>query len=343
MATVDTPTGLFYDEDKFLQKSPVPLKPTNLKGAYISPAPSAGFDPNKASAAELIKNGVTWRRPGANDDPKLTAAWQKVFSRKWRPEDRIVPVLEPQPGKTHILKTQPRKVSDQNFLNGAWSGGGTRGGGPWTGIIGYWDIPTVSKPSEPQGTEPGGGWKSSSWLGLDGFDIGIVSDDVLQAGIEQYVAPNGQASYVAWFEWYAPAQSGSPGYIYQTNITNFPVAPGQQMYCSVSYVNNNTAGSIYLANEATGQHFSITLAPPPGATFAGNTFEWIMEAPDGGEPFTSLPKFTPVVFTSAIACTASGTTGNPQTGDTVNVETPSGKVLTSVTLGSDTLTIDFIG
>ena len=211
----------------------------------------------------------------------------------------------------------------------------------WTGIIGYWIIPTVSKPSEPQGLE--GGWNSSSWLGIDGFDIGIVSDDVLQAGVEQRVSSGGQASYVAWFEWYAPAQAGSPGYIYQTNITNFPVSPGQQVYCSVQYVNSNTAGYIYFANEATGQHFSITLAPPPGATFKGNSIEWIMEAPDGGEPESSLPKFTPVTFTSAIGCTASAATGNPDNGDTANVETTGGKVLTSVTTGDNTLTIDFIG
>ena len=115
------------------------------------------------------------------------------------------------------------------------------------------------------------------------------------------------------------------------------------MYCSVQYVNGSTAGSLYLANEATGQHFSITLAPPPGATFKGNSIEWIMEAPDGGEPTTSLPKFTPVNFTTAIGCEASGANGNPQNGDTANVETPGGKILTSVKLGNDTVSITFIG
>ncbi len=329
-----------HDEQAFRQKIPYRLISTRLKGVYASPAPAEDFDPNKAGAAELIQHGLPWRRPAATDNPALVKAWQKVFSRKWLAKDRIVPELEPQIGRTHILKRPLRRVTDNNFLANTWAGAGIRGGS-WSGIIGFWNVPTVSKPSEPQGTE--GGWNSGSWLGIDGFNIGVVSNDVLQAGVEQKVNAKGQASYVAWFEWFAPKQAGSPAYIYQTNIPNFPVSPGQQVYCSVNYVSNNTAGSVYFANEATGQHFSITLAPPPGATFQGNTIEWIMEAPDTGEPVSSLPKFTPVTFTAAIACSPSGVLGNPRNGDTVNVETTGGKVLTAVGAGDWTVTIDFIG
>jgi len=339
-STAAKQTGFAHDEAAFRKKIPYPLTPTNLRGVYTSPAPPAGFDPHKASAAEIVKQGILWRRPAPGDPPELAKAWQRVFSRQWLEKDRIVPTLSPQHGKTHVLRKALRKAADQNFLNGAWAGAGIRGGS-WTTVIGFWNIPTVSKPPEPQGTE--GGWNSSSWLGIDGFDIGIVSNDVLQAGIEQKVNANGQASYVAWIEWFAPPQAGSPPYIYQTNITNFPVSPGQQMYCSVQYVSNNTAGQLYLANETTGQHFSITLAPPPGATFKGNSIEWIMEAPDGGEPTSSIPKFTPVKFTSAIGCGANNAVGNPQNGDTANIETVNGKVVTSVKLGNDAVEVDFIG
>jgi hypothetical protein len=314
--------------------------PTELKGVYYSPAPPEDFDPHKASSAQLVKHGLLWRKPGGGDDPALMKAWEKVFSRKWPASHRIVPELDPQIGKMHILRKPLRRAGNQNFLNGAWAGAGFRTGS-WTGIVGFWNVPSVSKPSEPQGYE--GGWNSSSWLGIDGFDINIVSDDVLQAGVQQVVNPNGQASYVAWFEWYAPLQAGSPPYIYQTNIANFPISPGQQIYCSVQYINNNSAGYIYLANQTTGHHFSITLAPPPGATFKGNSVEWIMEAPDSGEPESSLPKFSPVQFTSAIACGPNGTTGNPQNADTANVESISNQVLTSVTVGNYSVTIDFIG
>jgi len=333
------PSAFVFDDQAFRKKVPYTLTSTNLTGAFASPAPPDNFDPNTASAADLVKNGVLWRRPAASDNPALQQAWQTVFSRKWLAKNRIVPALDPQVGKTHILKQAPRKLSDQSFLGGAWSGAGTFTGGPWTTVIGYWKVPTVSKPSEPQGLE--GGWNSSSWLGIDGMDFTIVSDDVLQAGVQQVVNSSGTPSYVAWFEWYAPPQPNSPSYIWQTNITNFPVAPGDQMYCSVQYV-GTTAGTIYLANERTGQHFSITLAPPPGATFKGNTVEWIMEAPDGGEPESSLPAFTPVNFTSAMACNSS-TINNPNTDDTCNIETTSNKVLTKVVLGNYAVTIDFIG
>ena len=89
-------------------------------------------------------------------------------------------------------------------------------------------------------------------------------------------------------------------------------------YCSVQYVGNNTAGQIYLANDSTGQNFSITLAPPTGATFNGSDAEWIMEAPDGGEPTSSLPSFSPVQFTTATACNNyNNVIGNPENGDYV--------------------------
>ena len=66
---------------------------------------------------------------------------------------------------------------------------------------GSWTVPSVSKPTEPPGSD--GGWDSSSWVGLDGSS---GSDDVLQAGIEQRVDGSGNASYYAWFEWFCTYQ-----------------------------------------------------------------------------------------------------------------------------------------
>ena len=139
----------------------------------------------------------------------------------------------------------------------------------------------------------------------------------------------------------------TPPYIFQTNIPNFAIRPGDTVYCSVQYINNKSAGQINFANNTTGQHFNLILQAPPGATFSGNSVEWIMEAPDGGEPISSLPRFTPVNFTGSFGCGADGhTVGNPQGGDTWNVVNSSvnpAKTLTSVALGSGTVTINFIG
>ena len=100
---------------------------------------------------------------------------------------------------------------------------------------------------------------------------------------------------------------------------------------------------INFGNNTTGQHFSITLAPPPGAAFTGNCVEWIMEAPDGGEPVAALPKFTAVTFSNAAGCTLNAqTVANPQNGDFININNGN-QTLTKVTLGNDTVTVDFIG
>ena len=352
MSYAGTETEFDHREKVFREKFPCPVIPTNLKGAYSVPAPREDFDPNTASADELIKNGVFWRRPDATEQPSLARAWQRVFSRKWLANDRIVPELEPQVGRTHQLRKPLRQATDQNFLVGTWSGAGIRGGGPWQGCLGIWKIPTVSQPSQPQGQE--GGWKSCSWVGIDGFDLGdIVSNDVLQAGVEQNVDSQGRASYYVWFEWFAPPQQGSPSYIWQTNVTNFAVSPGHQvqlhpvlwgfMPLGIDGV-PGVVGVIAFVNETTSKNFTAPLLAPPGATASGNTVEWIMEAPDGGEPTSSLPKFTPVVFSSAVASKAGEpTAGNPQNGDTVNIENAAGKILTSVAVGNETVTIDFIG
>ena len=333
------------DDAQFRAKIPFELTTTSLKGVYLHTAPPDDFDPNTASASDLIKHGIMVRRPTAQDPPALQKAWNAFFSRKWLAKDRIVPEFEVHVGKTHNLK-QPaqrqgtEKGANTSFTSNAWAGPVTETG-KWTTCIGTWTIPTVSKPAEAQGTE--GGWNSSSWVGIDGFNTSTVSsNDVLQAGIEQKVDAHGNASYFAWYEWFAPAKSNSPAYIYEVGIPNMPVKPGQQVSCTVQYV-GTTSGTLTFANNTTGAHFSITLAPPPGADFKGNTCEWIMEAPDGGEPKSSLPKFTPVVFTAAIACGPNGAVTNPSTGDITNIRNASGTVLTSTSVGTDTCTISFIG
>ena len=328
-----------FDEAQFRAKIPYQLTPTSLKGVYLNPAPPAGFDPKTASQHDLIKHGIMVRKPGAEDSPEMHQAWQDFFSREWQEKDRIVPQFEVHMGKTHNLRTPPEKHTNSSYFTNAWAGA-VKQGGSWTTCIGTWTIPTVSKPTEAQGTE--GGWNSSSWVGIDGFNSLVVSNDVLQAGIEQKVDKNGNASYFAWYEWFAPTKPNSPPYIFEIGIPNMPVAAGQSVSCVVQY-QGTTAGMLTFTNNTTGVHFSITLVPPPGATFKGNTAEWIMEAPDTGEPVSSLPKFTPVVFTAANACGPNSVYTNPAMSDTVNIRNAQNKVLTATTVAAYTTTVSFIG
>src|ERR1700674_480282 len=122
--------GFVHDEQALRRQIPHPLIATNVKGAYAIPAPPGDFDSNSASPDDLVKNGIYWRRPAATDDPALVKAWQRFFSRKWLARDRIVPNLEPQIGKTHILRKPFRRVSETNFLNADWAGAGLWGSPP---------------------------------------------------------------------------------------------------------------------------------------------------------------------------------------------------------------------
>jgi len=348
------------DETSFKKQFPR-LTPTNLAGVYATPAPPDDFDPNTASAAALIKHGVPWRRPQPNAHRALTAAWERVFSRRWLSKDRIVPVIEPVPGKSHELKYPVKKEANGTYTSAIW-GGCALNGPPasWNGAQGFWTVPTVSQPTEPQGTE--GGWDSSSWVGIDGYN---VSSDVLQAGVEQKVNSAGQASYIAWFEWFVPpptnlppgtpvdsngyplvwvnSQNGQYQYIYQANIKKFPVAPGQTVLCSLLYTADNSAADLAFANETTGQYFQISLQPPPGANFNGSSVEWIMEDPDSGWPKASLAKFTPVNFTDAFATTIGcESAGLPSNGDILNLVS-NGQQLTTTSVDGTSVTIDFIG
>lgn len=361
---------------------PYEVTPTNIPGAFASVGALEDFDPRMASTAALISQGLLWRRPGPGDDATLRAAWERTFSRVWCPQDRTVPHLEPQIGRTHNLR-HAKRTTGNSFTSRNWAGASIEG--TWTSVTGHWVIPTVSQPGEPQGSE--GGWNSSSWVGIDGT---YGSDDILQAGVEQRVNASGNTSYVAWCEWFAPHYPNSPSYIFQTNISNFAVSPGDTVYCSVQYdgpmvppaapggyqipFNNqehvnclDAAGHVHelyhsnstgrqenglaaffgrtgilrFVNATTGQHFSLTLEPPPGASFRGRSAEWIMEMTDGDELASCLPKFTPVQFTSAICC------GNNTVSDTVNADTWNitrcGQMLTSVTLDYNAVTVEYIG
>ena len=639
MATMVKDEVLFGSREhleSFRKSLPFEVVPTNVEGAYATANLPTDHDVESPSRTTLLKRGIVFRKPGANDRPGVVKAWERAFGPQGLAEKAIVPVLQPQMGLTHHLRRPVAKVNTA-FTGTQWAGSVVRG--TWVSATGNWTVPTVSQPTEAQGTS--GGWDSSSWVGIDGFNgTGYTgSNDVLQAGVQQFVSARGVASYVAWFEWFvptaaqgtitgisngktilgettpmAPALTSLNGHIYlawrgdgndqmniaystdnggsfhnklitgdtttdtpaicahngnlflawkgdgndnlnvaqvgvnvdgaptgfvnkitlgdtsptspalasnngtlylawkgdsndnlnvlsstdegrtfgdkmtspessdaapalaanngqlfmawkgsgndnlnvavvdtdvstgnatgisrktilgdtspqppslvglngylflswkgdsndnlnvmvsldngvtfggkmtspetspngtaltanngqvfvswkgdgndqinvaplsvvgfaepayqnQTNIANFPVSPGDKMTCAVSYL-ANTAGVINFSNQTTGQRFTVTLAPPAGATFSGETVEWIMEAPGGGLPTTSLPKFTAVAFTSAFGCNSGDTVvANPQTSDTVNIVSGA-STLTSVSTGDDTVTISFTG
>jgi Peptidase A4 family len=316
-------------QDPLDLRVPYPIIPTDVPGVFISPPPPADFDPNTASRQSLIRNGFLWRRPEAGDDPALRAAWDRVFSRQWRAEDRVVPEFEPRTGKTHGLRNL-RRAEDGTYTGDNWAGSVVEG--DWVSAVGYWQVPRVTRPPS------GSAGSSASWIGLDGFR----THEVLQAGVEQAVDQNGDATYSAWFSWLVQIP-GEPPVSEGMTILNFPVNDGETIFCSVVYLESRRAGQICLANEDSGAWIPpMTLAAPQGATLSGSSAEWIMEAPS--ESPLDLPVFAHVNFTTAFCCSNMLTTvSNPgDAGTTVNI-TDAASTFTSVKTGWGTTTITYTG
>jgi hypothetical protein len=309
-----------HADKPFEKRFPFKLVPTNLPGAYAVPPPPAGFDLAKATSAQLRKHGFPFARPTARAHPAAAT------SRKWRVEDWIIPELQTAPGKTHHLRCRP----NDNGVSPFWSGAVVTGpNGNFNGVLAFWNVPTISQPTEAQGSE--GGWDSSSWAGIDGW----TSNDLLQAGVQQYLSgPGAKPQYIAWHQWWiAPptnppagpldangypeawvnSRNGTFQYIYQTNYKNFDVTAGDAVMTAIVY-RENAAGTVQFSNITTGQTSILNLKLPPTVQFAANNAEWIMELPNGGWPNTSLPKFTPIQFGEAFAtipnCPSAGLPGN---------------------------------
>ncbi len=142
------------DDEAFLKKLAYTVTPLNIPGAYSTPLPPwpPGFDPMTASPKELVKQGLLIRRPGPDEPSFLLVAWKNVFARQYQPEDRIVPELEPQVGKTHNLSDM--KKTDTGFTTNVWSGGMVDTG-TWGFVAGEWRIPTVQQAQRPAGN----GWR----------------------------------------------------------------------------------------------------------------------------------------------------------------------------------------
>jgi hypothetical protein len=352
------------------RRLPFELIPTKVPNVYTLPAPPEDFDHETASDTLYRKHGLLWRRPTASDHPALREAWQKLISRKWHPKDRVVPRPQPRFGKKLPLRQPFRKVSEGVWTGNNWAGG-IASGGSWNAATGYWTVPTVSQPLEPPG-QMTGDWESSVWVGLDGF---ANSSDVMQIGTQQNIRANLQSLYQAFYQWYIPPPDPStfPQYGLGSNppldANGYPLAwvedeyqyiypqtldmeimPGHEIHASVQYVDNNTMGLYMIGNLTTGANASFAVPPPPGAEMLGNTAEWILECP-GGVPNNSLPQFTTVQITSAIACgIAGGGFGNvagptgPPNGISMNIIQPgSGTNLALGSPGQFSETIAFTG
>ena len=217
------------------------------------------------------------------------------------------------PPRRDARKYKPSSVEETDANSAStsnnWSGGALASGAhKLVSAYAEWVVPTVQRaPGDPDYMSP---WKSSTWVGLDGWGI---SDDVLQAGTGQYVdVVDGvdTAHYYAWYQWYP---------FFEVRIDNFPVAPGDAMFVYVAFDGPDSLqvqyGHAWLVNLSTGIETSVYF-PQPGpvelpAGYLGNTAECIMETPgyvnpDGTTGLSNFPHFGEVAFVNFGACSDDG-------------------------------------
>jgi hypothetical protein len=295
---------------------------------------------------------------------------EEICQRNRTEENFVVPTFGPTSGIPHNLQGLAPTETNGVYQSDNWSGCGVVGN--WVGVMGVWQVPAVSLPLTNASTAPNGwvGWQSSSWVGLNGGGLGLIpgtsSQDVLQAGITQDVSIDGQPSYYAWYEWVLAtlqddqaAQAEFP-YVFPIPITSVPVNPGDEISVVVQFVQqmgDNIGnpippagpyhfGGILLVNVTTGKSVNLYLAPPPGASFTGDTAEWIMECRNGPANGT-LPQFSSVTFQNAGACDVldappGGYAGvELQSGVLYNFQDSYGNVETNESAGEGTVTINY--
>jgi hypothetical protein len=156
-------------------------------------------------------------------------------------------------------------------------------------VSGQWTVPHIVFPGP-------GDCICACWVGIDGANED--SNDILQAGTTQLLVnrfgfPPEYLSF-ACFEWF-PALP--------VTITNFPVSPGDTMYCTIC-ANSPTEAVVRLLNVTSGVATVFIKTAPDKIQLVGDTVEWILEAPIDAN--MNLAKYGDVYFDSCIAGTKSG-------------------------------------
>jgi Peptidase A4 family len=285
----------------------IPTVPTNLANIQTFVAPPTTFNPIAASAEELQQYGF----PPRPDQAKALEAynvWAKAVSA---PQTRLAsPQLEQTSISNGPARIQPSAESKApaSEFNSSPSNSISAKSYNWSSyvdydnvtkpfaksyIYAYWIVP-VAQHAFGDGL-PSGWDYSSQWVGIDGWG----SPDVLQAGTEAdaFLSGSNKATfYAAWIEWYPFNES---------RISNFSVAPGDEMFVEV-WNTSATAGHAYLLNVTTQQSVALAFNAPSGTTLVGNSAEWVVERPGISGGLAPLTNYVACPFD---ACYAFGSVG----------------------------------
>lgn len=244
-----------------------------LETQLFTPSPE-GFIPVEASHRELEAYGFP-PQPNEEAHPELYEHWKQIMSQP-------MSVIRPQFAAISGPTRGSRQAREATAGTG-WAGSSVspQEGDVIAFVSGQWTVPHVVDPGARQHRNA-----CATWIGIDGGD-----PDILQAGTTQSVHPLNQPygpglPTFAWHQWYIREKPQA--------ISNFPVSPGDIIYCVIS-VRSPTEGAVFMLNVTTGVYTSFIKHAPAGIRLVRNYAEWVLESPSDGS-LGELPKYGEVYF-----------------------------------------------
>lgn len=197
----------------------------------------------------------------------------------------------------------------------------------FSSAVGTFTIPT-----------PSGSGSGAAWVGIDGD---TCQSAIIQAGVDWTIS-NGKSSYQAWYEWY-------PAYSYDFSLE---VTAGDVITVTID-ATSDTAGKVIVESKyipqpqlsstnfslldvSTGKSAteSFTNADSTGGDLCRTNAEWIVEDYTSGSSLVELADWGTVTFTDSSAGTTSGTSVGLTGATVIDLESSSGKVISSVDIES---------
>lgn len=223
------------------------------------------------------------------------------------------------PGTNEVLHLN--KTSHEEYSSN-WAGAVLIGTG-YTAVTAEFTVPT---PKEPSGGSSRTQYCASAWVGIDGDTCGTA---ILQTGVD-FCVQGSSVSYDAWYEWY-------PDYAY--DFSGITIAAGNVIKVTVD-ATSTTAGTATIENVSTGKSVTHTFSGGVDGTLCEYNAEWIVEDFEENDSLVPFANFGTVTFSSAEATDGSSTVG-PSGATLIDIE-QSNKVLTSSSVTSDSVTVEYV-
>lgn len=171
--------------------------------------------------------------------------WTRTFARELR---FLRPALRIRPETLHRVASHsasagaPGTVATRWGRSHNWSGAviSARDGMTFRSVSAAWTVPEARRPTDAaavasRGGPPGGEWKASVWIGLDGFRRGSLS--LPQMGTASEIGPGGAARAYLWVQWWVRG-----AFFGEVEVGNFEVSPGDRVHAFVEAFTRTRVG-----------------------------------------------------------------------------------------------------